>query len=323
LGKENKRIYWVLMKMSGKTHDQRPDDERAKVEHKCLECEHVPCVGFYRKGTKPFIGGELYVLQSLIEEKRCFPCEVGSLIYSLCQLSLPLIGMPSTTMFAQCIRDLKASAYLLLSCHYRSSIQLLRPIVENYVAGLYWDTKSILASQDEKVNDFQQSYSDFLADIYEIPTCEWYEVFPKDKGRPKKKLDADFCSSWLVKKGVIENKLKNEITELVGRLNKYLHPHGLKFTEMERPDCPGCPSFVRYQEDEHQECIGFFQDVACLLMNVFYTYISVYFPDKIGSEEISNAIGFPKVLENLEKEFNTQLIFSQKLRTFLSQFEPS
>lgn len=295
---------------------------RKKPEHKCLECEHVPCIDFYQKSTQPFVGGEIYVIRSLIEDKKCFPCEIGSLIYSLCKLSLPISDFPSSTMFAQCIRDLKASAYLLLSCHYRSSIQLLRPVVENYIAGLFWDVKFAVAGQDgKKLEEVRQSYLGFLEDTYEIPISEWYEVFPRDDRRPKKKLDVDFCLSFMVKKGAANNWFKNEITELVGKLNRYLHPRGLKFTEMEKPDCPNCPSFVRYQEDEHKQYIGFFQDVVFLLMSVFYAYISACFPEKIDSEEVSDAIGFSKVLEYLEKEFNTQLIFSEKLRTFLLQFD--
>lgn len=297
-------------------------DEKKKLEHECLECEHIPCVNFYRKSSTPFMGGEIYVLRSLSEKKKRFPCEIGSLIYTLCQLSSPLSDFPSNKMFEQCIRDMKASAYLLLSCHYRSSIQLLRPVVENYVAVLYWDAKFFLAGSDEReLKDVEKAYSNFLKDKYEIPIAEWNEAFPKDTRRAKKKLDVDYCLSWMVKKQTINGRFKNEITELVRELNKYLHPRGLRFTEAEKPDCPDCASFVRYQEDEHQKCVGFFQDVASLLISILYTYISVYFPDKIDSEEIGEIMGFPMVLRNLEKKFHTQLIFSEKLRSFLSQFE--
>jgi len=302
--------------------NKRSDDEKQKLKHKCLECGHVPCINFYARSAKPFEGGEIYVLQSLIKEKMSFPCEIGALIYSLCKLSSPLGDFPSSEMFAQCIRDLRASAYLLLSCHYRSSIQLLRPVVENYIAGIYWDVKFLITNQNEKeLEEVEKDYFDFLKDEYEIPTTEWYEIFPKDKKRrPKKKLDADFCLSWMVKKGDTNNKFKNDITQLVSEFNKYLHPRGLKYTEAEKTDCPDCFSFVRYQEDEFRQCTRLFQDVAFLLISVCYKYISAYFPDRIDSEEITDAIGFLKVLDGVEKEFNRQLIFSEKLKAFVSHF---
>ena len=300
-------------------HCELPESEKEKPEHNCLECKHIPCVNFYRKGTKHLEGGEIYVFRNSIKEKKYFPCQIGSLIYSLCQLMEPLSDFPSGTMFDLCIRDLKASAYLLLSCHYRSAIQLLRPIVENYVVGVYWDAKFVLANQNGKgLNDVERAYFHFLSGKYEIPIAEWYQVFPKDKRPRKKKLDFDFCLSWMVKKGFINNKFKHEISVFVGKLNKYLHPYGLKFTEREKS---GCPSFVTYQESEHQQCTAYFQDVTSLLLDVLYAYISFYFPDKKDSKEINNAIGFPMVLKDLEKEFDTKLIFSKRLKSFLSQFK--
>jgi len=122
----------------------------------------------------------------------------------------------------------------------------------------------VVGQDKKKLKEVRQAYLGFLEDTYVIPISEWYEVFPRDNRRPKKKLDYDFCLSWLVKKGAADNQFKNEITELVGKFNRYLHPHGLKFTEMEKPDCPDCPSLVRYQEYEQKQYIRFFQDVVYL-----------------------------------------------------------
>ena len=134
-----------------------PTHSKAKTgegEHNCLECEIVPCTNLYRKGKRNLEGGEIYLLHKLIEKRIILPCNVGDVIYTTCQLWSFLNDtfpsgdtLPSQKIFPQCIRDLRASAYLLLSCHYRSSIQLLRPIVENCLVGIYWDSKYVLAQE--------------------------------------------------------------------------------------------------------------------------------------------------------------------------------
>jgi hypothetical protein len=259
------------------------------------------------------------VLRNLAEERKFFPCEIGSLIYPLCQLLEHILDFPSSNMFDLCIRDLKASAYLLLSCHYRSSIQLLRPIVENYLSGIYWDAKFHLADRERKeLDEVERDYSDFIDGKYKIRVAEWYQVFPKDKRKqPKEKLDSDFCLAWMVKKGIIDNKFKDEISVLVGKLNKYLHPYGLKFADKEKSECR---SFVTYEEGERQRCTGYFQDVASLLLDVLCAYTMLYFPNEKDSEEIGNIMGFPMVLKELEKELDTKLIFSERLKSLLSKF---
>lgn len=296
------------------------DNDELKHEHKCLECEYVPCVNFFRKSDNDLEGGESYMFKALIEQKISFPCNVGSLIYTLCKLWSYLGDFPSCTLSLQCIRDLRASAYLLLSCHYRSSIQLLRPIVENCVTGLYWDAKVGLASKDEEelVN---QQFSDFLEDKYKIPFSEWRWVFPnEDEPKFKKKLDYDYCLSWMVRtdRTMIDGEARNMISNLVGELNKYLHSSGLTHMEIGKKGFPPCSSWVRYQKEEYEHCTELFQDVAALLMEVFYGNIEA---EKLQSKEILEAIGYTKSLEYLEKDLDTKLVFSEQLRNFLSKDE--
>ncbi|MGD0072457.1 MAG: hypothetical protein ABSB71_12970 [Candidatus Bathyarchaeia archaeon] len=298
-------------------------DDDLNRKHDCLRCKHIFCTNFYRKGKKNFEGGESYVLKELIKEKVVLPCNISSMIYTTCQLLSSLWPSLSTYLFIQSVRDLKASAYLLLSCHYRSSIQLLRPIVENCVAGLYWDAKYGLANEDKR-ELVEQQFSQFLEDKYEIPFPEWKYVFPnEDESKRKKKLDYDYCLSWMAKdeRTIIGGESKQEISKLIGELNKYLHPSGLKRMEIGKENCPDCPSWVRYEKEEYERCTRLFQDVTALLIQVFYTYLESRLLDKMQSKAVLNAISYIKSLEYLEKELKTKLIFSEQLKTFLSKKE--
>jgi hypothetical protein len=221
----------------------------------------------------------------------------------------------------QCIKDLRASAYLLLSCHYRSAIQLLRPVVENCITGLYWDAKFSLARQNE-IEVVNQQFSDFGEDKFKIPILEWRHVFPNDhKTKPKKRLDFHYCFSWLKneKDTAIDDEAGNEASKLVDELNKYLHPSPTHM-EIGKKGSPACLSSVSYQAKEYEHCVELFQDVGALLMQVFYKYMEASDPDKAHSEEVFTAIGYVKTLESLEK-LGRRFIFSNQLKAFLLKME--
>ena len=158
--------------------DDKMSDIKAEIvsKHKCLECEHIPCIDFYRKLDK-FEGGELYVLESTIKNKAHVPCECGALIYSLCQLLVPISDALSFELFNQCIRDLKAVSFLILTGHYRAAMQIMRPIIENFLTGLYWDvkfldsdtkTEKIIIKEHEKFREY---------DRYVVLEEDWNEAF--------------------------------------------------------------------------------------------------------------------------------------------------
>lgn len=291
-----------------------------KAKHeKCLECDFTPCVNFYRS-TRKLEGGEIRVFEEMVKTKLHLPCEVGGLIYSLCKLSIPLGIFFSYPLYLQCIRDLKASAFLLLCGHYRASMQILRPVVENYLTGIYFDSKFILAQDESERNKTEEDYKKFLDGMYEIPEGEWQKIRRLEERR-KKRLDYDFLLRWMVDRKLITGRGEDKLRKRIGLLNKYVHPH-FQYTEIAKPYCPGCPAFVCYNEEEYRQCIQLFQDVVTDLLRAFYAYVDTFSPEKLRGKEIDEALGYLKVLEVTEKDVGKQIIFSKELRKFISTLPP-
>ena len=289
---------------------------KGKEKHdKCLQCDFIPCVDFYMS-TEKLEGGEVYVLQGVVNKRLHVPCEVGSLIYSLCKLTTPFSDFFSYSLFIQCIRDLKASAFLLMCGRYRSSVQILRPVLENMLAGVYFDAKAALARSKKEREEAQRAFNQFCEGMYEIPEKEWSKVFVREKRR-KRYLDSNFILMWMESKNIITSRSKDFLNKLVGLLNKYLHPH-YPFTEIAKPNCPECPACVKYDEEEYKRCVQFFQDVTVILLETVYAYINSYFPEKLNDEEIKDALGTLKSLEDLERNINMVLIYSKELRKFIT-----
>lgn len=110
---------------------------KLEKHQKCMRCDEIPCINFYR-WTKGKPAGEITTYKRMIKALDWRPCEAGSLIYYFCQVFQPFQDdFLSGSLLYQCIRDLKSCVFLLWFGHYRSSLQILRPIVENFLAALY------------------------------------------------------------------------------------------------------------------------------------------------------------------------------------------
>ena len=174
---------------------------------KCLNCEHFPCANLSLK-IDDLDGGELYILNESIKQKIVVPCQPMTPLqtgYLLCQtacktlieennieddkeLSLP----PLLFLTWQCIYDLNASAFLALTAHYRTAIQILRPVVENILVGLYFEERLRRAISEEKID---QAWSDFYKwgdDKYRISEEEWSRVTGKWEEERKRRLSFGF-----------------------------------------------------------------------------------------------------------------------------------
>lgn len=308
--------------MNNAKKPEKNNIEKSKLEeeHKdCLRCEHIKCIDFYRE-IDELEGGELYVLESTIKKKIHLPCEVGFLIHPMCQLLYIIISnldLISSPIYNQCIRDMKASAFLLFSSHYRNSIQVLRPVLENHLVGLYFDTRWISAEPGKEKENVEKDFKDFMEGEYVVPSSEWKKLFPNRK-RIKRKIDHEFCVEWLVDKGIINTKLKDRIAKTFGVLNKYLHPD---FTRMEisRANCTACPATVKYDENEYKKAVKIFQDIGALILEVLCQYIKCYLPEKV--KEMENELGYVITMKDLEKEIPHKLIYSDDLSRFISFYK--
>lgn len=293
--------------------------KKSQIKHKCLECECVPCINFYRKLDKAG-GGEFYILESTIKNKTHVPCECGALIYSLCQLLVRISDTLSFELFNQCIRDLRAVAFLILTGHYRSATQIMRPIIENWLTGLYWDVKFSHSNAKTKKRIIKEYEKFRKQDEYMVLEEDWNEVFTGEGTRKKRYFDQEFLLRWLLKRGIIDGKFKSNLQDKIGVLNKSLHPT-FRGIDISRPKCPACPSCVTFDEKDYRRSLEIFQDITTLLLETFHEYIVTFSSEEAGKldmkEDLSMIVGLPEI----EKDIGKQLIFSKELKEFIARIE--
>jgi hypothetical protein len=99
---------------------------------------------------------------------------------------------------------------------------------------LYFGTKFNESQDEAESSSLIEDYRRFCRNEYEIPKCEWLRIFPKAERRMHYYLDQNFLLEWLVDKKRISGKEKNRMQKLIGRLNRYLHPHVEYFEILDR-----------------------------------------------------------------------------------------
>jgi len=290
-----------------------------KMEHeKCLNCEHIPCANLSLKRDE-LEGGELYVLTESIKQKKIVPCQPMTPLYSCCMLCKiayqiwlkenkieeeELIDVPPLLeLIWQCIYDLKTSAFLALNAHYRGAIQLLRPVVENILVGLYFEERLKRACPSE--NEINQAWADF---------DKWKEGHYKLNGED---LDFGNLKKWLVKNDILTDVGKKEFGRLWGKLGKeYIHPYFPRL-DIGEEKCSKCPATVRYDENRYYEWLEIFQDI------IYFIIIAIlcYYPTIAKTADTKEALGYLKNLEVLEKELGRPMIKSEHLKDLIGRLQ--
>ena len=296
------------------------------MEHeKCLSCEYIPCANFLcEKGELE--GGELYVLNECIKQKKVVPCQPITPLYSCCMLCKTaykrfieenkieegdLMDVPPLLeLIWQCIYDLKTSAFLTLNAHYRGANQLLRPLIENVLVGLYFEERLKRASASE--NEIDQVWSDFdkwAEENYIISEEEWERVTGKLGKKRIRRLSFGFLIEWLKKEDVLTARGKERFEKIQGQLNKYLHPH-FKRMDIGEEKCSKCPATTRYDEDRYYAWLDFFQNIIDFIIETMLCYYPTIAETRDGKE----AVGYLKNLESLERDLGIPMIKSEYLK---------
>ena len=281
---------------------------------KCLNCEHIPCANLSLKRDE-LDGGEVYVLNESIRQKKIVPCQPMTAVYSCCMLCQTayqtwikenkieeeeLMDVPPLLeLIWQCIYDLKTSAFLALNAHYRGAIQLLRPVIENILVGLYFEERLNIASE----NEIYQAWADF---------DKWREGRYKLKGED---LDFGNLKKWLGKNDILTDIGKKEFGRLWDKLGKeYIHPY-FPHLDIGEEKCSKCPSTVRYNEDRYYEWLKIFQTILYFIIEA----ILRYYPTIAETTDAKEAVGYLKNLEALEKELGIPMIKSEYLKDRIAQ----
>ncbi|WP_348303446.1 hypothetical protein [Methanothrix sp.] len=272
---------------------------------KCLSC-NLSRFGNLRLKKDDLMGGELFVLEQSIDQKRIFPCQLVCPldagfrllleVYNSLDMDTPHEGldssyirvMPPMLFFAyQSFFDLKASVFLALAAHYRSAIQLLRPVLENIVLSKYFQEKLRRADKE-----WEKEYENFLT---------WSKQEDHHEG---------FNNSLLYLESIkINPEEKMRINELWVKLNKYEHPYMFKW------DKGATPEIVCYNEFSFNEWLNFYQNIISYLIEL----ICYYFPEEIRTQYGRDALIELKGMESSEIDCEMKFIISEYLRNFLSK----
>lgn len=232
-------------------------------DSKCFRCEHIRCIDFFRRIDK-LEGNELYVLAATVNSRKILPCISGDSIHCLCKLALALsknyADAPIFTVLLQCIRDLKCSVFLSFCGHCRNAMQVLRTVIENLLAGVFF-------TYLENPNAFEK----WKKGVYELPISLYQEI-RGSRERPKKLLDYGFVLEFLCKRNILRPRFKTFIErEIINPLNKYLHPYFPYFEYSEDwGEHSNCPAAVKFNEEKLNEWLDLFQRIIWFVIETLF-----------------------------------------------------
>jgi len=246
-------------------------------------------------------GGELYVLDKSIELNKLLPCQLTwpldatfglwkEAYHSLDENLAPGELPPVLFSAWQSLFDLKASAFLALAAHYRSAIQVLRPILENITISVYFFEKMRMA-RDEKEKRKE------------------YEAFGRWSEETEKTQNFNSILQYLGSEHIINGDEVRRINELMKAMHKYLHSF------MFRWDRGNTPEAVCYDEGRFDEWLDMYQNVLSYMIEK----LCHYFPDATRTQNGQNALIELKEMESLEKDLKMTLIKSKNFKDFLSR----
>jgi hypothetical protein len=269
-------------------------------DNKCLICKLSNFGNLYYEKTDRE-GGELYVLDKSIESNKLLPChltwpldatfDLWKEVYHSLNENLAPEELPPILFSAwQSLFDLKASVFLSLAAHYRSAIQILRPILENIIISIYFQEKIRRAKDKRKL---KKEYENYII---------WSE-------EANNTIDFNSSLQDLVSTHIINANEERRINELMETMNNYLHSY------MFRWDRGNTPEAVCYDEGRLDEWLDMYQNVLGYLIEK----LCHYFPNATRTQNGQNALIELKGMELLEKDLKKTLIKSKNLKDFLSQ----
>lgn len=287
---------------------------------RCLKCEHIRCVDLFRKEAS-LEGGELFVLAEELKQTTVLPCLTALPLQACCRLCSGANqtlensengGLPPLLFLVwQCMYDLKASIFLAMTAHYRNATQLLRPVMENLLAGLYFEDKLVRCGSEAEISEVYTHFEKWQKGNYVIPAHELIAV-SGDVKPTKKLLDFGFLVEWLHKRGVLLGKGKDRFQKLENALNRYLHPY-FPYTDIGAERCSLCPGVVTYDESRYLQWLSIFQNVVGAILQT----VDAFYPTAKETEHGKEALGTLKSLEWAEKEFKIKTMACPHFRNLI------
>lgn len=301
------------------------------MSDKCLSCEHINCVNLeWQPSDDPLFGGAFQVARTTIKEGEVLPCVLGGPIKSYCSLAEGIqenLGGKTflTEMAWSLINDLETSAFLAMSAHYRGACQALRPLLENFLTALYFETMLQKSGSKEDVNEIEDRWHEWIKGDYEIPEKEWKAVgmqtrYVERDGEyhalsRKRRLNVEFLKRWL------DEELPNEvfsgtdsqiIQELTSEFNKFLHPYPKNMSKFPvLGDGKLCGAVRSFDQESLQEFSKLYQDLVTFLLE---KTLALYQP--AISEEDYEYLGYVAIFDTLDVDLE-EIAISNNFREFI------
>lgn len=306
----------------------------------CLNCDLLTCTKLLKgEGLE---GGELYILKEVTNQKKVFICQLEIPLRSCCLLINTFLEAdgemdPFLYLVIQCLYDLRTSMFLAITAHYRGAIQLIRPVIETLLVGIYFTIK-IEQAQPKEIDDLSSVVLDDLSVISSSDIDFWLFSVPAPNGLPlvdfidlslavndfnnwtndvfrisaeeyneitgikvivPMRLDFRFIKSWLIKNKSIIGRDNQRLEILEGILNKYIHSYFISM-DISNPKCSTCPALSRYDKDRYSEWLDMFQNlIELILRKLLNDYFCVLDKEDDSSKDVTDDI--VNILSNLKE----------------------
>jgi len=225
---------------------------RERIVPDCMRCPFMPSLNLFRPDEiRKDAGGELYNFGLTINEPQTMAIyhNVGGLIGSLEEILVDCQELIETMTYVHMfmwhsVRDLKASAFLSFSGHYRQALMVLRSALELLFIGIYFQTLN-----DRNGKELER---------------EWNNWWEGKKGSYFSKGKA-----YALEKRLLTTEAKNVPGRLYNELSKAVH--GLIRDELEeimKDKKPARPASAFYDIEFLKDWFKYFLQIVTIVQGI-------------------------------------------------------
>jgi len=212
-----------------------------------------------------------------------------------------------------------------MSAHYRGACQTLRPLLENFLTGFYFETILLKSESQKDVDEIEDSWHDWIRGEYEVPKDAWNSTgmqtrYVKKDGdyhalAGNRRLNVEFLKRWLDKElpdEVFSGSDSQIIQKLTSEFNKFLHPYPKNMSKF-----PGlvegklCGAVRAFDQDRLQEFSKLYQDLVTLMLEK-----TLALCQSAISEEDYEHLGYVALFDKLDADLE-DIVASNNFKDFI------
>lgn len=276
---------------------------------KCHRCPETKCLDLsYHEKKYENIGHELYIYKLLgkkmkekFDELNRYICRNGEILQATCFLVTPIVELEEESylkdVFYQSGKDLKASAFLAFSGHYRQAMQVLRCSFENLISGIYFHSDLCeLRKNNATKEEFERLENRFN---------EW-----KKSGR----VNIRASIGILRRIGFLDRNEERDWKNLYYNLSRFVHTPEEYICRIRHEDIPimWCIASTYFSEDALRTWSNSFQKVFFAILKTLVEYHPFTLETESGKLAIRNLRHLPE-----KYGIENQVEWDKILSTFL------